>query len=383
MIDPKVFLELLQSSGVEFFAGVPDSYLNGFCNYLSEKIPQDKHMIAANEGNAVALGAGYYFATGTVPLVYLQNSGLGNTVNPLVSLADQHVFKVPLLLLIGWRGEPGVKDWAQHRTQGEITPELLDLMGIPWLIVEDDRHFPVQGVKDLIKRAKEERRPVALIGRKGVFSSVDKDNILDHTYPLSREEAIEAILDALPSDTVYAATTGRATRELFYLRQRRGEGHQYDFLNVGAMGHTSSLALGMALARKNRLVVCLDGDSAAIMHMGALAIAGGVEGIRFLHVILNNGAHESVGGQASAGYRIDFTAMAAACGYRTISRPVITRQELSTAAVELSTGRGAAFIDVRIHKGLKGALPPLDIDHKKLIDGLMAQFENQVPACEA
>lgn len=377
MIDPKRFLEFLQASGVGFFTGVPDSHLNGFCNYLRQELPGHQHVIAANEGNAVAIAAGHYFKSGTLPLVYMQNSGLGNTVNPLASLTDRHVFSVPLVLLIGWRGEPGTGDWAQHVTQGRITTGLLDLLDIPYVIAEDDADQLEKDLAPLLEWARSERRPVAIIGRKGVFSSSEKENIVDDLYPMSREEAIEILLDQLPEDTIYAATTGRATRELYFLRDSRGESHAFDFLNVGAMGHTSSVALGLSLAAPDRQVVCLDGDSAAIMHLGALAMAEEARGSRFLHVILNNGAHESVGGQPSAGYRIDFTAMAKAAGYRTSEGPAKNREDLVRQIGELTGEAGPAFIDVRIHKGMKGSLPPLDIDHLDLVNQLMDELQKE------
>lgn len=374
MIDPKRFLENLQAQGVEFFTGVPDSLLNGFCHYLEENLPLDKHVIAANEGNAVGLAAGYYFKSRTIPLVYLQNSGLGNMINPLVSLVDKHVFQVPLLLLIGWRGEPGTGDWAQHVTQGEITPKLLDLLDIPYEIAADDDDLLEGQLLSLLELAAREKKPVALLGRKGVFSHTDKANLIDDSYPLSREEAIEIVLDTLPGDTLYVATTGRATRELYFLREARQEGHQYDFLNVGSMGHASSVALGLALAAPKRRVVCLDGDAAALMHMGALAMASCRPSPNFLHIVLNNGAHESVGGQASAGQLVDFTGIAQASGYRTLGHPVATKEALVEALKTLSPDTCSAFIDLRIHRGLKGPLPALKVDFGQLTEDFMAEL---------
>ena len=202
-------------------------------------------------------------------------------------------------------------------------------------------------------------------------------NNKDAVYPMSREEAIEVILDHMPKNTVYSATTGRATRELFFLRKRRGEGMEHDFLNVGSMGHASSVALGIALEKKNRDVVCLDGDSAAMMHLGAMTMMSKLDAPNFLHVVLNNGAHESVGGQPSAGHLVDFTRIAEACGYQTIGKPVTDRQELIEALEILSSREKAAFIDVRIHKGLSGKLPPLDFSHRKAIDSLITELNKE------
>ena len=378
MINQKRFLNTLQESGVRFFTGVPDSFLNGFCNYLLETIPEDRHVIAANEGNAIAIASGYYFSTGIIPLVYMQNSGMGNTLNPLVSLADRHVYSVPMILLIGWRGEPGTElKHPQHRTQGEITLKTLEMLDIPYVIAEDNDDKLEEQIRWAVKTAKEERKQVAVIGRKGVFAVGKKANIVDDRYPLSREEAIEIILDTMPEDTVYTATTGRATREIYFLRERRGEGHQHDFLNLGSMGHASSVALGIALAKRNRNVVCLDGDSAALMHMGCFTMVSKLNVPNFLHIVLNNGAHESVGGQPSAGQLVDFTKIAEGSGYRTIGKPVETKEELERAIRELTAQEKAAFIDVRIHKGLKGELPPLDISSKELIHEMMEDLQNK------
>ncbi|HIR07357.1 MAG TPA: phosphonopyruvate decarboxylase [Candidatus Pullichristensenella stercoripullorum] len=369
MLDQKRVFDALREEGVTFFTGVPDSYLNGFCNYALQNCAE-RNVIAANEGNAIALAAGHYFATRELPLVYMQNSGMGNAVNPLASLVDEHVYAVPMLLLIGWRGRPGSGDWPQHELQGEITCGLLELLHIPYAILEDDDEKFARTLKTAVASCAADRRPYALIAPKGVMAG-EKGNNRDETYPMSREEAIETILEQLPADTIYSATTGRATREIFFLRKRRGEGGEHDFLNVGSMGHASSVALGIALARPERKVVCLDGDSAAIMHLGAMTMASKVSAPNFLHVVLNNGAHESVGGQPSAGQLIDFTRIAEACGYETIGAPVTDRAGLIQALKSLSGARRAAFLDVRIHKGLSGKLPPLDFSHREAIDGLM------------
>ncbi len=371
MLDQKLVFDALGENGVTFFTGVPDSYLNGFCNYALANCG-DRNIIAANEGNAVAIAAGHYFATREIPLVYLQNSGMGNTVNPLASLAEKDVYAVPMLLLIGWRGQGDTEPkHPQHRLQGEITPGLLDVMHIPYTVLTDDAEDFARTVRKAAAYCRETRQPYGLIAPKGVMAAAEKANNVDDVYPMSREEAIEVILDHLPADTVYAATTGRATRELFFLRERRGETKAHDFLNVGSMGHASSVALGIAMARPDRLVTVLDGDSACMMHMGAMTMVSKLDVPNYLHIVLNNGAHESVGGQPSAGHRIDFTKIAEGCGYATVGHAAATKEEL-IGALDALTGAGrAAFIDVRIHKGLRGKLPPLDFDHRAAIDALM------------
>lgn len=371
MLDQKTVFETLAKHGITFFTGVPDSYLNGFCNYALANCG-NRNVIAANEGNAVGIAAGHYFASKEIPLVYMQNSGMGNTINPLASLVEKRVYAVPMLLLIGWRGQGDTEPkHPQHHLQGEITPGLLDVMHIPYTVLEDSIDQFHAAVEKAAAYCAESRQPYALIAPKGVMAASEKANDVDAVYPMSREEVIEVILDHLPADTIYAATTGRATRELYFLRERRGESKENDFLNVGSMGHASSVALGIALEKPERRVAVLDGDSAAIMHMGAMTMVSKLDAPNFMHIVLNNGAHESVGGQPSAGYQLDFTAIAQGCGYATVGHAVTTKEELADALKTLSATPKASFIDCRIHKGLRGKLPPLDFDHRTAIDALI------------
>lgn len=371
MLNQEKVFETLASNGVTYFTGVPDSYLNGFCNYALAKFP-DRNIIAANEGNAVGIAAGHYFATQEIPLVYMQNSGEGNAINPLASLVDKDVYAVPMLLLIGWRGQEDTEpNHPQHKLQGEITTELLDVMHIPYSILTDSDNEFMDIVSKAVKYCMETRQPYGLIAPKGVMADPDKPNNVDDTYPMSREEAIEIILENMPSDTIYSATTGRATRELFFLREKRGETKEHDFLNVGSMGHASSVALGIAMSKPERHVVALDGDSAAIMHMGAMTMVSKVSVPNFLHVVLNNGAHESVGGQPSAGHLLDFTKIAEACGYATVGEEVRTKDELVDAINKLKDCGKASFIDCRIHRGLSRKLPPIIFDHRESIDAMI------------
>lgn len=371
MLNQKRVFEELVKHGVSFFTGVPDSYLNGFCNYALEHCG-GRNIIAANEGNAVGIASGHYFASREIPLVYMQNSGLGNAVNPLASLVDKDVYAVPMLLLIGWRGQGNTEpNHPQHKLQGEITLKLLEVMHIPCTVLEDDDEKFAKTVKKAVEYCKETNQPYGLIAPKGVMAANDKLNNMDTAYPMSREEAMEVILNNMPDDTIYSATTGRATRELFFLRERRGEIKDHDFLNVGSMGHASSVALGIALEKPNRKVVALDGDSACMMHMGAMTMVSKFDAPNFVHVVLNNGAHESVGGQPSAGHKIDFTEIAEACGYATVGHPVTTKVELMEALEILRDCGKASFIDCRIHKGLSRKLPSIIFDHRKAITALM------------
>ncbi len=371
MLDQKKVFETLKSHGVGYYVGVPDSYLNGFCNYALQHYPE-QNIITANEGNAVALAAGHYLATKEIPLVYMQNSGEGNSVNPLVSLADRNVYAIPMILLIGWRGQGNSEpNHPQHKLQGEITTSLLDILHIPYTILEDDDAKFAETVDKAVKYCTEERGIYAFVAPKGVMADPDKPNNVDAAYPMSREEAIEVILDHMPENTIYSATTGRATRELFFLREKRNETKAHDFLNVGSMGHASSVALGIALEKSDRHVVVLDGDSATIMHMGAMTMVSKLSAPNFMHIVLNNGAHESVGGQPSAGHLLNFTKIAEACGYHTVGKAVKSKDELIAAVEELKKCGCASFIDCRIHKGLSRKLPPIIFDHREAIDALI------------
>ncbi len=373
MIDQKAFYECLQNEGVAFITGVPDSLLNEFCKYVEAHLPSERHVIAANEGNAVALAAGYHFATGTVPLVYMQNSGIGNAMNPLLSLTNKEVYGIPMILLIGWRGDPGVTDHAQHKKQGELTPLLLEAMDIPFRIIENDGEGSFDAARWAVRTAQKICGPVALLAKKGMFEKGKKkeEEGSDSIYNMTRENAIECVLQCVPKEAIFVATTGRATRELYGLRNLSGVGHNQDFLNVGAMGHTSSIASGIALAQKKRLVVCLDGDAAAIMHLGSLTTAGKLKLPNFLHVVLNNGAHESVGGQPSAGFVANLTAIANNSGYKTVGAAVETEQALRDAIKTLLSTEGSAFIDIRVRKGIRSDLGSLDFNLREQKEAFM------------
>jgi len=359
MVDQGKLVSTFTKNGVEFFTGVPDSYLNGFCTHISKFMPPRQHVIAANEGNAIAIAAGYHLATNTIPLVYMQNSGMGNALNPLLSLADKDVYSVPMVLLIGWRGQDGTGDHEQHIAQGRLTTVLLDDLGIPFRVLSSNEDETLDAAAWSVQTARETGLPVALVAPKGVCAG-EKMPYLTDNYPMSREDAIRIVLDNSPADAIFVATTGRATRELFFLRRERGEDLSRDFLNVGAMGHALSVAQGLALADSSRQVICLDGDAALIMHMGSLSMCGKLNLPNLTHVVLNNGSHESVGGQPSVGHLINFTKIAEGCGYITTGAAVETQSQLTDALNMLSNRTCSAFIDIRIRCGIRKSLPPID-----------------------
>ena len=313
--------KLIDQLGIDYYTGVPDSQLRGLCDALMNRwgIDPKHHLIAANEGNAVAMAAGYHLATGKTAAVYMQNSGEGNAVNPLASLTHGRVYGIPMVLIVGWRGEPGVHDEPQHVHQGAVTLQLLELMDIPSFILspdtsEDELADAVAAFQPLLR----EGRVVALVVRKGALTCGEKVKYT-HEAALTREEAIAQLL-ARTGDDPIVSTTGKASRELFELREARGENHSRDFLTVGSMGHASSIALAIATHRPGRRVWCVDGDGAALMHLGAMATIGSVKPANLIHLVLNNAAHETVGGMPTVAGTADLPAVAAACGYPLVLR---------------------------------------------------------------
>ena len=301
--------------GAEFFAGVPDSLLRPFCDYLTEQYGLgSRHIIAANEGNAVGLAAGHYLATGKPGVVYLQNSGLGNIVNPVASLLNEKVYGIPVIFVVGWRGEPGVHDEPQHVFQGEITEQLLRDIGLETFVVSPDTSdAEMTRQKEIFDGVLSRGRSVAWLVCKGALEATAKYTP-QNPGSMKREEVLRRILDVSGEDII-VSTTGKTSRELFELREQRGEGHYRDFLTVGSMGHSSSIALGIALRKPDRRVWCVDGDGAALMHLGAMATIGAHGPENLVHVVVNNGAHESVGGLPTVAGGLDMAELAECLGY--------------------------------------------------------------------
>lgn len=349
------FYQALKDEGIEAFYGVPDSLLKSLCAYVKDHEGGCRHIIAANEGNAVGLACGHYLSTGKPALVYMQNSGLGNCVNPLLSLADEEVYGLPFLMLIGWRGEPGVNDEPQHIKQGKVTPALLDAMGVRYSVLPEDAAQARGALREAVVYMAEQRRPYAFCVRKGTFSPYRLQHPRVHDCPMGREEAIGEIVPLLPVDSVVVSTTGQISRELYEYRCRRGESHMRDFLTVGSMGHASSIAMGVALSRPEKLVVCLDGDGACLMHMGAMGVIAAAKMPNFKHIVLNNAAHDSVGGQPTVADQVDLVAVARHCGYEQALR-VGSPEELRRAIPTLMSAPGTFFLEVRVRCGARADL---------------------------
>ena len=350
MFSPERIFDTLKDQGISFFTGVPDSLLKDFCAYVTDHVEERAHVIAANEGNAIALAAGWFMASGEPALVYMQNSGLGNAINPLVSLADPEVYSIPMLIMIGWRGEPEKPDEPQHSKQGRILTELLDVLELPWFVLDGDSEEPELVIVQACQVLRERMMPVVLVVRTGSFShySLQKESTTQCCIP--REEAMKIIVDLLEPGDLVVSTTGKLSRELYEYREARGEGHGNDFLTVGSMGHASSIAMGIAARRPDRRVICFDGDGATIMHMGALAVIGQSGLDNLIHIVFNNGAHDSVGGQPTVGLDIDIPQIAKACGYRE-ARSVTEPDDIKESMNQLRFTNGPALLEVRIKKG--------------------------------
>ena len=349
MISPKFFFDTLASNGIDFYAGVPDSLLKNLCAYITDHADESHHIIAANEGGAMGLAAGHYLATGKPACVYMQNSGEGNIINPLASLTDPEVYNIPVLLLIGWRGRPGVHDEPQHVKQGKVTTGLLNTMGINYDVLSKDEDKAEKQIEKAIDALKK-KDVYALVVEKDTFDAYTLQHVEKNELTMSREEAIQTVAAELGEKDCIVSTTGMISRELFEYRTQMSQGHERDFLTVGSMGHASQIALGIAMEKPDRKVWCFDGDGATIMHMGSMAIVAQKAPKNYFHVVFNNGAHDSVGGQPTVGLHIDLPRVARAVGYpHTYS--VSTKEDLLDVLHEVKKNNELSLIEVKVKKG--------------------------------
>lgn len=347
MVSVENFYNTLKKEGVELFTGVPDSLLKDFCAFITDHSDARHNIIAANEGAAVGIAAGHYLATSRIPVIYMQNSGIGNAVNPLMSLADDKVYSIPMLLIIGWRGEPGVHDEPQHVRQGEVTLPMLEAMQIPYAVLPEETETASVLTSEMLTNCRKFSKPHALVIRKGTFAKYKLKKQATNDYPLSRERALQILINAIDKNSVIVSTTGKLSRELFEYRETLNEGHNADFLTVGSMGHSSSIALGIALEKSERKIFCFDGDGAFIMHMGAITNIGKLKPNNLIHVVFNNGAHESVGGQPTLGFEIDICAIARSCGYSD-ALSISTQEEMEELAEKINDLTGPVLIELRV-----------------------------------
>ncbi len=348
--------ELVKAINCNFYAGVPDSQLRALCDYLMDiyGIDPKHHIIAPNEGNATALAAGYYLATGKTGVVYMQNSGEGNAINPIASLCNDKVYGIPVIFIIGWRGEPGVHDEPQHVFQGEVTLKLLDVMDIPYFVIDKDT--TVDEVKAKLNEWKallSAGKQVAFVIKKGALS-FDKKIKYTNNWTMTREEAIRHIV-AVTNDDPVVSTTGKASRELFEIREANGDGHECDFLTVGSMGHSSSIAFEIAVQKPEKKVWCIDGDGALLMHMGSMTMIGCNKPDNFVHIVINNGAHDTVGGMPTVATKQDLSALAEAVGYSKVYEAYST-DELDTVLRKAKNNNSLTFIEVFCATGARSDL---------------------------
>jgi phosphonopyruvate decarboxylase len=351
MIDPKEVYNIIANNGIEFFTGVPDSLLKSFNSCVSESSSPENNIIAANEGASVGLAAGYHLATGKIPLVYLQNSGLGNLINPLLSLADHKVYSIPVLIVVGWRGQPNVKDEPQHIKQGEVTLDLLKAMDMPYYVLDENSIENIESdINRIVDTIQKEQSPYFIIVPKGFFSDYKTKSKPSPRFDLKREEALKIIVDQMGEKDIIVSTTGKTSRELFEYRKELGQSHENDFLTVGSMGHASQIALGIALNKPNLKVYCFDGDGAVLMHMGALPIIGDLAPQNYFHILFNNGSHESVGGQPTVGYTTNFLKIAEASGYKKIYK-AIKKQDIEIALQDMRNSEGPVLLEIMINQG--------------------------------
>ena len=351
MIRPEYFFKLLSDNGISFFTGIPDSLLKDFCLFLLDNVSSSMHIIPANEGAAVSLACGYHLSKNKIPLVYMQNSGIGNALNPLLSLADKKVFSIPMMLLVGWRGEPCIKDEPQHKSQGEVTQPLLETSGIPHLVMENNEEKLILQIDAACRHLKNENSPFAFIVRKDIFSQYKSNKNHDNNFLLSREDAIGAVLDRLENNSIVISTTGMISRELYEHRERKNQSHSFDFLTVGSMGHASQIALTVALNSPEKSVYCFDGDGAALMHLGGLSTIGRYKPSNLTHIIFNNASHDSVGGQPTGADKIDFPSLAKSLGFINTAKAENIGDIASFFDKKISGENALSFFEIRVKKG--------------------------------
>lgn len=349
MIKSEEFANLLLKKNLDFFTGVPDSLLKNLCAYITDTLPKNKHIIAANEGNALTIAAGYYLGTGHIPVVYMQNSGLGNVVNPLTSLASAEVYRLPILLIIGWRGEPGVHDEPQHKQMGRIQNDLLDALEVPYSIIDENTDCQVS-IATALDHFKSNSSPYALVIKKGTFEDYTLKQASKPQYSMTREEVLQTLVPLINQEDIIVSTTGKASRELFELREVTHQTHSHDFLCVGNMGHTSSLALGLALSQPTKRVWCIDGDGSMIMHMGATSVIGKQKPSNLVHIVLNNFAHDSVGGQPTSADTTNLVGVAQACGYSE-AHSISSKSEIVQAIARIDKLAGPIFFEIKCSIG--------------------------------
>ena len=341
MIKVQSLINLLKKNGSDFFTGIPDSVLKELSSLL---VNNKKHLIATNEGSAVSIGIGYYLSTKKIPVIYMQNSGLANALNPLISIAHKKVYSIPLILIIGWRGSPRVNDEPQHNVKGKITEQLLKLLNISYTIIRsnsDLKKFDKQ-----IKLAKKNKTAVACLVESGTLEKNKKLIKKKDFYSLNKELFLKVLLENLPKKTKIVSSTGYTSRELMYVRKNYKLKNGKDFYMVGGMGHTSSVALGYSLSSKNK-TVCIDGDGSLLMHLGSIKTIGTFAKKNFKYILLNNNCHDSVGGQNTYANEINFEKLSKSFGFKKFYS-IKNNQKLKNNIKNFLSTSDLSFLEVKI-----------------------------------
>lgn len=358
MIDVNKLFKFIENKKINFFSGVPDSILKNTKSYL-EKKNKHQHIITANEGSAVSSCIGYFLATGKIGCAYMQNSGLSNAINPLISIAHQKVYSIPLFLLIGWRGAPGIKDEPQHLVKGSITIQILKLLKIKYLILESEKDF--RKLNKLIKFSRKNNSIVACLIKKNVLDLKNKSNKSNYKfYGIKREFFLKSLLANIKSFTNIISTTGYTSRELHQLRKKYYLKKGKDFYMVGGMGHSSMVALGVSL-QTSKDTICLDGDGSMIMHMGSIANIGTYAKKNYKHILLNNFSHESVGGQRTFSENLNFEEISNGAGYKKYFY-LDKEKNIKKILKKFLISSGPCFLEVKIKTGaMKNLSRPSDL----------------------
>ena len=356
-IKPKVLHNILKKHGIEFYTGVPDSTIKDSCFYLEEVIPSNNHIIAANEGNSVGIATGYHLSSGKIPFVYMQNSGLGNAINPLTSLADETVFSIPMIIMIGWRGEPGTKDAVQHQKDGEIQESLLKALKIPYQILSLDSDKLESQIALSIDTSRTNSSPFVILVRRNSFEKFIPDDKQNQVFfsDMSREYALSTIFDSIEKSAIIVSTTGKISRELYEIKAKSSSKQEREMMVVGSMGHASSIALGVSLNNPDRQVYCIDGDGSIIMHTGIMATIGKYSGSNFKHIVINNFSHDSVGGQSSNSEVVDFSYLSKSFSYKNFFR-ISKKSDFDSIFDNFLNSATPSFLEIIVNKGARSDL---------------------------
>jgi phosphonopyruvate decarboxylase len=373
-VDLQQVFDKLSDSGIDFFTGVPDSLLKELSFFIESSVSKDRHIIAANEGNAIGIATGRYLATGSPACVYMQNSGFGNAINPLLSLADPSVFSIPMLIFVGWRGEPSTADEVQHQKQGGIMEDLLQALQIPFFHSSHGSNF-LDTLQLAINQMMSESTPVVVLISKDTFDHKIISKHKANHFELTRARALELVVESLDDECYTVSTTGFISRELFGIRSKSSSDIQNDFMVVGSMGHASSIAFGIALSNPQKKIICLDGDGAALMHLGALPVLAQNKSLDLLHILINNGAHGSVGNQLTVAQEIDLCGIALSSGYLKAIKAK-TEEDLVNAMKYLRNLDGIKFLEILVNTDYDESLKRPSVSPKENIKGFMEAFRS-------